>query len=84
MNAALHTERRPAATRVPEACEVSGVTPDERPCIVRYVAGGDVVSVWVPRFGATPSESVDRLGLVAREWLTWARAQAAKAEQVRS
>jgi hypothetical protein len=83
VNAALHTERRPA-TRVPEACEVSAVTPDDRPCLVRFVAGGDVVSVWVPRFGDRASESIDRLGLVAREWMPWARREAAQAERVRA
>jgi hypothetical protein len=74
---------------VPEACEVSAVTPDDRPCLVRFVAGGDVVSVWVPRFvgrdeTSRPSESLDRLALVAREWMPWARREAAQAERVRS
>lgn len=68
----------------PAASEVSTVTRDGRPCLLRYVAGGDVVSVWVPRFGDRPSENLDRLALVAREWMSWARDEAAKAEQVRS
>jgi hypothetical protein len=73
--AALREQGRPAPL------EFSAVTPDGRPCLVR-VAGGDVVSVWVPRFEregrSIASESVDRLALVAREWMPWARREAAR------
>jgi hypothetical protein len=65
----------------PAAVEFSAVTPDGRPCLVR-VAGGDIVSVWVPRFErdgrAFASESIDKLGLTAREWMPWARREAAR------
>lgn len=85
MSPAVQTERRPAptATRVPVACEVSAVTPDLRPCTVRYIAGGEIVSIWVPRFGDRTSESFDRMALVAREWLSWARNEAARDEEYR-
>lgn len=79
--AALH---RLSKSPAPVASEVSTVTRDGRPCLLRYVSGGDVVSVWVPRFGDRPSESLDRLALVAREWMPWARDEMAKAERVRS
>jgi hypothetical protein len=77
----------PRTARAPELREVDAVTKDGRPCTVRYHAGGDVISVWVPRFeregGSIPSESLDRLALVAREWLSWAREEAARDEAYR-
>lgn len=79
----LRELRESLPVAAPAIVEISAVTPDERPCEVRYVEGGDVVSVWVPRFGDRPSMRLDTLALVAREWMQWARNEAARAEAYR-